>query len=131
MVSISRKRYRNRLRDGGYYEREQLLNKKIREFQNKYYSLDLKSSPNYQEMDMLRREIKYLLSLQGQQVWQKSYNRKHAYFSQLTLFKSMYMMWKRATFFTYIEHYHNVPHHISMWARDIGANMVPDGVFGT
>lgn len=80
---------------------------------------------------MLRREIKYLLSLQGQQVWQKSYNRKHAYFSQLTLFKSMYMMWKRATFFTYIEHYHNVPHHISMWARDIGANMVPDGVFGT
>lgn len=130
MVFISR-RYRNRIRDGGYYKREQILNKKIREFQNKYYSLNLQSSPNYQEMDMLRREIKYLLSLQGQQVWQKSYNRKHAYFSQLTLFKSMYMMWKRATWFTYIEEYHGVPHHISMWAKHIGSNMVPDGVFGT
>jgi hypothetical protein len=82
-------------------------------------------------MDRLRREIKHLFSLQELQVWQKSYNRKHAYFSQLTLFKSMYMMWKRATFFTYIEQYHNVPHHISMWARHIGANQVPTEVFGT
>lgn len=114
-----------------YYERELLLNRKIREFQNKYYTLNLESSPNYQEMDRLRREIKYLFSLQELQVWQKSYNRKHAYFSQLTLFKSMYMLWKRATFFTYIEQYHNVPHHISMWARHIGAKMVPNPVFGT
>ena len=114
-----------------YYERELLLNKKIREFQNKYYSLNLESSPDYQEMDRLRREIKHLFSLQELQVWQKSYNRKHAYFSQLALFKSMYMLWKRATFFTYIEEYHNVPHHISMWARHIGANQVPTEVFGT
>lgn len=114
-----------------YYERELLLNKKIREFQNKYYSLNLESSPNYREMDRLRREIKHLFSLQELQVWQKSYNRKHAYFSQLALFKSMYMLWKRATFFTYIEEYHNVPHHISMWARHIGANQVPTEVFGT
>lgn len=82
-------------------------------------------------MDMLRREIKYLFSLQESQVWQKSYNRKHAYFSQLSLFKSMYMMWKRDTFFTYIEEYHDVPHHISMWAKDIGANLVSTPVFGT
>jgi hypothetical protein len=114
-----------------YYERELLLNRKIREFQNKYYTLNLESSPDYREMDRLRREIKHLFSLQELQVWQKSYNRKHAYFSQLTLFKSMYMMWKRATFFTYIEQYHNVPHHISMWARHIGANQVPTEVFGT
>ena len=114
-----------------YYERELLLNKKIREFQNKYYSLNLESSPDYQEMDRLRREIKHLFSLQELQVWQKSYNRKHAYFSQLALFKSMYMLWKRATFFTYIEEYHDVPHHISMWAKHIGANQVPAGVFGT
>ena len=114
-----------------YYERELLLNKKIREFQNKYYSLNLESSPDYQEMDRLRREIKHLFSLQELQVWQKSYNRKHAYFSQLSLFKSMYMMWKRMTFFIYIEQYHDVPHHIALWAKTIGANMVPDGVFGT
>ena len=114
-----------------YYERELLLNRKIREFQNKYYTLNRESSPDYREMDRLRREIKHLFSLQELQVWQKSYNRKHAYFSQLTLFKSMYMMWKRATFFTYIEQYHNVPHHISMWARHIGANQVPTEVFGT
>lgn len=114
-----------------YYERELLLNKKIREFQNKYYTLDLQSSPDYREMDRLRREIKHLFSLQELDVWQKSYNRKHAYFSQLALFKSMYMLWKRATFFTYIEEYHNVPHHVSMWAKHIGANQVPTEVFGT
>lgn len=114
-----------------YYERELLLNRKIKEFQNKYYSLNLESSPDYREMDRLRREIKHLFSLQELQVWQKSYNRKHAYFSQLALFKSMYMLWKRATFFTYIEEYHDVPHHISMWARHIGANQVPTEVFGT
>lgn len=117
--------------DNEYYKREQKLNRKIREFQNKYYALSRPSTPaQYREMDMLRREIKYLFSLQESQVWQKSYNRKHAYFDQLTLFKSMYMMWKRATFFTYIEQYHNVPHHISMWAKHIGANQVPTEVFG-
>ena len=120
-----------RHKNNDYYERELLLNKKIREFQNKYYALDLQSSSNYQEMDRLRREIKHLLSIQELQVWQKSYNRKHAYFDQLALFKSMYMLWKRATFFTYIEQYHDVPHHISMWAKSIGANQVPTGVFGT
>lgn len=119
-------------RTNEYYEREQELNRKIREFQNKYYSLQSPSTPaQYREMDMLRREIKYLFSLQESQVWQKSYNRKHAYFSQLSLFKSMYMMWKRATFFTYLEEYHNVPHHISMWAKDIGSNLVSGRVFGT
>ncbi len=119
-------------RNNEYYKREQDLNRKIREFQNRYYDLAYPSTPaQYREMDMLRREIKYLLSLQGSQVWQKSFNRKHAYFDQLTLFKSMYMMWKRDTFFTYIEEYHDVPHHISMWARDIGSTLVPGRVFGT
>ena len=119
-------------RSNEYYEREQELNRKIREFQNGYYALHRPSTPaQYREMDMLRREIKYLFSLQESQVWQKSYNRKHAYFSQLSLFKSMYMMWKRDTFFTYIEEYHDVPHHISMWARDIGSNLVSTRVFGT
>lgn len=118
--------------DNEYYRREQDLNRKIREFQRLYYGLECPSTPaQYREMDMLRREIKYLFSLQESQVWQKSYNRKHAYFSQLSLFKSMYMMWKRDTFFTYIEEYHDVPHHISMWAKDIGANLVSTPVFGT
>ena len=117
-------------RDNDYYRREQELNRKIRQFQNKYYGLSHPSTPaQYREMDMLRREIKYLFSLHESQVWQKSYNRKHAYFNQLSLFKSMYMMWKRDTFFTYIEEYHDVPHHISMWARDIGSNLTE--VFGT
>ena len=63
-------------RDNDYYRREQELNRKIRDFQNKYYDLQRPSTPaQYREMDMLRREIKYLLSLQGSQVWQKSYNR--------------------------------------------------------
>ena len=119
-------------RDNDYYAREQLLNRKIRQFQNGYYKL---SNPplaeEYREMDSLRREIKYLLRCQEYQVWQKSYNRKHAYFDQLSLFKSMYMMWKRLTFFTYIEEYHQVPHHIALWAKTIGANMVPNRVFGT
>lgn len=123
---------RKRHRNNAYYDRELLLNKKIRQFQNDYYNL---SNPplrdEYRRMDALRREIKYLFRCQEYQVWQKSYNRKHAYFDQLTLFKSMYMKWKRHTFFTYIEEYHNVPHHIALWAKTIGANMVPEGVFGT
>lgn len=120
------------MRSNEYYEREQELNRKIREFRNNYYSIPNLSGPEeYRQMDMLRREIKYLFSLQESQVWQKSYNRKHAYFSQLSLFKSMYMMWKRDTFFTYIEEYHDVPHHISMWAKGIGSNLVSTGVFGT
>lgn len=117
--------------DNEYYRREQELNRKIREFQDKYYLYHPSTAAQYREMDMLRREIKYLFSLQESQVWQKSYNRKHAYFSQLSLFKSMYMMWKRDTFFTYIEEYHNVPHHISMWAKDVGSNLVCGKVFGT
>lgn len=118
--------------DNEYYSREQKLNRKIRDFKNGYYNLPNPSTPaQYREMDMLRREIKYLFSLQESQVWQKSFNRKHAYFSQLSLFKSVYMMWKRDTAFTYIEEYHDVPHHISMWARNIGANWVSTPVFGT
>ncbi|MGX8694572.1 MAG: hypothetical protein ACSW71_06680 [Methanobrevibacter sp.] len=119
-------------RDNDYYKREQLLNRKIRQFQNDYYNLSKPPLPEeYRQMDVLRREIKYLLRCQEYQVWQKSYNRKHAYFDQLSLFKSMYMMWKRLTFFTYIEEYHQVPHHIALWAKTIGANMVPNRVFGT
>ncbi len=119
-------------RDNDYYAREQLLNRKIRQFQNDYYNLsDPPLAEEYREMDSLRRQIKYLLRCQEYQVWQKSYNRKHAYFDQLSLFKSMYMMWKRLTFFTYIEEYHQVPHHIALWAKTVGANMVPNRVFGT
>ncbi len=119
-------------RNNDYYNRELLLNRKIREFQNDYYNLSKPPLPEeYRQMDMLRRDIKYLLRCQEYQVWQKSYNRKHAYFSQLSLFKSMYMMWKRLTFFIYIEQYHDVPHHIALWAKTIGANMVLGGVFGT
>ncbi|MDO5859825.1 hypothetical protein [Methanobrevibacter sp.] len=115
-----------------YYNRELLLNKKIRQFQNDYYNLlNPPLHDEYMRMDVLRRDIKYLLRCQEYQVWQKSYNRKHAYFDQLSLFKSMYIMWKRRTFFTYIEVYHQVPHHIALWAKTIGANMVPNGVFGT
>lgn len=115
-----------------YYNRELLLNKKIREFRNKFYNL---SNPplasEYDEMNMLRLDIKHLFHCQEHHVWQKSFNRKHAYFSQLSLFKSIYMMWKRATFFIYIEVCHDVPHHISLWAQYVGASMVPTKVFGT
>ena len=129
-------RYRSynkqRRRNSEYFEREKEINRKIREFKNNYYNLsNPPSASEYHEMDALRREIKYLLRQQEYQVWQRSYRRKHAYFSQLSLFKSMYMLWKRLTFFVYIEEYHNVPHHISLWAKTIGANMVPNGVFGT
>ena len=121
-----------RNRNNDYYNRELLLNKKIRQFQNDYYNLsNPPSREEYRKMDALRRDIKYLLRCQEYQVWQKSYNRKHAYFSQLSLFKSMYMMWKRHTFFTHIEEYHDVPHHLALWAKTIGSNMVPKGVFGT
>lgn len=124
----SRKRHRN----NDYYKREQLLNRKIRKFQQDYYNLSNPPHPDeYLEMDALRREIKHLLRCQEYQVWQKSYNRKHDYFNQLSLFKSMYMLWKRLTFFIYIEIYHNVLHHIALWAKTIGANLVPDRVLGT
>lgn len=126
------KRKINKSRDNDYYKREQLLNKKIRQFQNGYYGLSNPPLPEeYVQMDMLRREIKYLLRCQEYQVYQKSFNRKHAYFSQLSLFKSMYMKWKRLTTFIYLEVYHSVPHHIALWAKTIGANMVPGRVFGT
>ena len=126
------KRMRRRQRNNDYYEREQLLNRKIRQFQNDYYNLSNPPLPDeYRRMDVLRRDIKYLLRCQEYQVWQKSYNRKHAYFSQLSLFKSIYMMWKRFTFFIYIEVCHDVPHHIALWARNVGSKMVPTRVFGT
>jgi len=119
-------------RNNVYFEREKLINRKIREFKNNYYNL---SNPpiasEYHEMYVLRREIKHLLRLQEYQVWQRSYRRKHAYFSQLTLFKSIYMMWKRFTCFVYLEEYHHVPHHIAMWAKYIGSTLVPGRCFGT
>lgn len=119
-------------RNSEYYERELLLNRMIRQFQRDYYNLSTPpTNEEYVEMDVLRREIKYLLRCQEYQVWQKSYNRKHAYFSQLSLFKSMYMMWKRLTVANYLEEYHGVPHHVSMWVKDIGSQRLPGKVFGT
>lgn len=124
--------HKRRNRDNDYFEREKLLNRKIRKFKNSYYNL---SNPpiasEYREMDALRREIKHLLRLQEYQVWQKSYRRKHAYFSQLSIFKSIYMMWKRFTCFVYLEEYHHVPHHIAMWAKYIGSTKVSGRCFGT
>ena len=124
--------YKPKEKNNEYFEREKLINRKIRQFKNKYYGL---SNPpiasEYHEMDVLRKEIKHLLRLQEYQVWQKSYRRKHAYFSQLTLFKSMYMMWKRYTCFIYLEEYHHVPHHIAMWVKYIGSTLVPGRCFGT
>ena len=131
---MSRYRFHNKTgpRNNDYFEREKLLNRKIRQFKNNYYNLSHPPiASEYHEMDALRREIKHLLRLQEYQVWQKSYNRKHAYFSQLSLFKSMYMMWKRFTCFMYLEEYHHVPHHIAMWAKVIGSTMVPGRCFGT
>ena len=94
-----RKYSTKRHKDNDYYKREQLLNKKIRKFQQDYYNLSNPPLPDeYLEMDALRREIKYLLRCQEYQVWQKSYTRKHAYFDQLALFKSMYMMGKEPPF---------------------------------
>ena len=110
------------------HERELLLNEKIREFQNKYYALDLQSSPQYQVVAGLRRKIKHPLSLRKPEVWQKPYNRKHAYFNQLALFKSMHALQKRDAFFTCIEHYHDMPRHMP---KCIGAKQVPSEVFGT
>ena len=132
LIMRKRKFSKKKHRNNDYYNRELLLNKKIRQFQNEYYNLSNPPLPSeYRRMDALRKDIKHLFRCQEYQVWQKSFNRKHAYFSQLTLFKSIYMMWKRFTFFIYIEIYFDVPHHIAQWAKIIGANMVPNGVFGT
>ena len=131
---MARKRYnkKKRSRHNEYYSRELLLNKKIREFQNKFYNLhNPPIESEYRSMNELRWNIKDLFRRQEHHVWQKSFNRKHAYFSQLSLFKSIYMMWKRFTFFIYIEVCHDVPHHIALWARDVGSKMVPTRVFGT
>lgn len=131
---MSRYRYYNKTgrRNNDYFEREKEINRKIRKFKNGYYSL---SNPpcasEYREMDALRRQIKHLLRQQEHQVWQRSARRKHAYFSQLSLFKSVYLMWKRYTCFVYLEEYHHVPHHIAMWAKFIGSTMVPGRCFGT
>lgn len=131
---MARKRFNKhkKSRNNEYYERELLLNKKIREFQNNFYNLhDPPIASEYNAMNELRWNIKDLFRRQEHHVWQKSFNRKHAYFSQLSLFKSIYMMWKRFTFFIYIEECFDVPHHIAMWARNVGSKMVPKGVFGT
>lgn len=131
---MARRRYnkKKRSRHNEYYNRELLLNKKIREFQNKFYNLhNPPIESEYRSMNELRWNIKDLFRRQEHHVWQKSFNRKHAYFSQLSLFKSIYMMWKRFTFFIYIEVCHDVPHHIALWARDVGSKMVPTRVFGT
>ena len=51
----------NRRNNNEYFEREKLINRKIRQFKNKYYNL---SNPpiasEYHEMDVLRREIRCL-----------------------------------------------------------------------
>lgn len=127
-----RRRYKRRPRNNEYYNREIMLNRKIRTFKNNFYNLhNPPIASEYDEMNELRLDIKYLLRCQEHHVWQKSFNRKHAYFSQLSLFKSIYMKWKRLTAFIYLEEYHNVPHHIAMWAKSVGSAMVPTKVFGT
>ena len=128
---MSRKR-QNRSRNNEYFEREQQLNRMIRQFQRDYYNLSTPpTNEEYLEMDEKRRQIKYLIGCQEYQVWQKSPNRKHAYFSQLSLFKSIYMMWKRLTVPNYLEEYHHVPHHVAIWVKDVGTTIVPGKVFGT
>ena len=127
-----RRNFKKRSWDNNYYRREILLNRKIRKFKNNYYNLqNPPTSGEYEEMNELRLDIKYLLRCQEHHVWQKSFNRKHAYFNQLSLFKSIYMKWKRLTAFIYLEECHNVPHHSALWAKDIGSARVPTKVFGT
>jgi hypothetical protein len=127
-----RRHHKRRSGNDGYYDREQMLNRKIRTFKNNFYNLhNPPIASEYDEMNELRLNIKYLFRCQEHHVWQKSFNRKHAYFSQLSLFKSIYMKWKRLTAFIYLEEYHNVPHHIAMWAKSVGSTRVPTKVFGT
>lgn len=126
------RRKRRKFKNNEYFRREQLLNRKIRQFQNDYYGLSTPPTmEEYRHTDQLRREIKYLMRCQEYMVWQKSPRRKHAYFNQLSLFKSIYMMWKRSTVLNYLEEYHSVPHHVGMWIKDVGRNIAGEGVFGT
>ena len=68
MVSVKMGRKNKRLtgrRNDDYYNRELLLNRKIRQFQNDYYNLSNPPLPDeYRKMDALRREIKHLLRCQ-------------------------------------------------------------------
>lgn len=129
---MAKRRSNRRSRNDGYYDREILINRKIRTFKNNFYNLhNPPLASEYGEMNELRLDIKYLLRRQEHHVWQKSFNRKHAYFSQLSLFKSIYMKWKRFTAFIYLEEYHKVPHHIALWAKIVGSTRVPTKVFGT
>ena len=115
-----------------YYQREALLNRKIKEFYTKFYNLHKPPQANeYHEMNRLRMEIKRLFNIQGRDVWNKSFNRKHVYFDQLNKFKPLYMRWKRLTFFIFLEELLHIPTRIVNWIKDIGVNMVPNRVFGT
>ena len=61
---MSRYRFYNKSgrRNNDYFEREQELNRKINKFKNNYYNLsNPPSASEYHEMDVLRKEIKYLL----------------------------------------------------------------------
>ena len=115
-----------------YYQREALLNSKIKEFYNKFYSLHKPPQANeYHEMNRLRMEIKRLFNIQGRDVWNKSFNRKHVYIDQLNKFKPLYMRWKRLTVFVFLEELLHIPSHIVAWIKDIEVNKVSTRVFGT
>lgn len=105
----------------------QLSNKNIRALQNKYHSLNLEALPKYYNNGMFRMETKNPHSLPKLQEGQKAHDCKHAYFNRFTL----YMMWKGTTLITHVEQYPGVFRHISLWVKQTGSKMVPDGVFGT
>lgn len=107
------KRKKNKKSDSDFFLREQKLNRLIDSFFGKYHNLSRPAVVNeYDEMNKLRLEIKRLLLLQEEMIWQQSYRRKRFYYEQLSRFKSIYTTWKFFTYYIYLHKRYDIPMHL-------------------
>lgn len=110
--NTGRKKKNKRLSDI-YYNREVLLNKKIKEmWDNTYHNIDFDSFTDYEYMNKLRLDIKSLLDNQSRDMCKVSMSRRAVYYNQLSKFKKCYSYWKRMTYLVYIFKRYDIPVHL-------------------
>jgi len=82
----------------------------VNKFRNDYYHLSYPPSESeYDDMNKLRKEIKYLFGLQEGELWKQSPRRNYFYRKQLSEFKYYYVAWKKFTFYIYLEQRFKIP----------------------
>ena len=99
-----------------YKRREKTINDLIRLFYTKYYQYSkgnmLNTSDCYDEMYMLKSEIKRNLYYQESILHNQSFYRRNIYYHQVNRFKRIYSRWKNDTLYTFLTHKCHVPDYL-------------------